>query len=187
MPGGPAGGIDDGLAGVGCRVGLGWVLNPAAMASSSGLNFLPIPSPIGGLFEPGAAFKTALTQDGNNIGQLGRHFPLELCPMPDGSPIPLRAAYSHKRLEDRDSGISESALMRILDRHPQDPATHTAMIQRPSLPEAVVARLLALLSPALIPRLVSRHPLPQRLAGEAAKRGRGRPEWWHGALFNRLP
>lgn len=107
--------------------------------------------------------------------------------MPDGSPIPLSAAYSRKRLEGRDSDISETALMWILDRHPYDLATHAGMIQRPSLPEAVVVRLLALLSPALVPRLASRHPLPQGFAGEAAKRGRDRPEWWSGALFHRLP
>lgn len=107
--------------------------------------------------------------------------------MPAATPIPIAAAYSRTRLEDRVSHICGAALMRMLDRYCQDPVIHAAMIERLTLPEAVVARLLALLPAALIPSLVSRHPLPHGLLGETAKQSRDRPEWWQAAHFNRVP
>ncbi len=54
------------------------------------------------------------------------------------------------------------------------------------IPEAVIVRLAALLRPALIDTLVSRHPLPEMLRRDIAKRRRDRPDWWSCALFDRM-
>ena len=113
--------------------------------------------------------------------------------VPDGSSFPEGGAGSAgvaadgcERLEIRDADIPEAELMSILDRHPHAAAVHAAMIQRPNLPEAVIVRLAALLRPALIDTLVSRHPLPEMLRRDIAKRRRDRPDWWSRALFDRM-
>ena len=88
------------------------------------------------------------------------------------------------RLANRANALPESQLMDILDDFPHDDTVHTAIIARPYLPEAVIVRLLSLVSPALFYSLVSRHPLPEKFRREVMKRRPGRPGWWSQALLN---
>jgi hypothetical protein len=88
------------------------------------------------------------------------------------------------RLADGAAEIPESQLMAILDEFPHDETVHTAIIARPYLSESVIVRLVALVSPALLDSLISRHPLPEKYRREVMKRRSGRPEWWTRGLLN---
>ena len=88
------------------------------------------------------------------------------------------------RLADGASEIPESQLMDILDEFPHHVSVHAAIIARPYLSEAVIMRLVALVSPTLRDSLISRHPLPEKYRREVMKRAPGRPQWWVGGLPN---
>jgi len=88
------------------------------------------------------------------------------------------------RLADGASEFPETQLMDILDEFPHHVSVHAAIIARPYLSEAVIMRLVALVSQTLRDSLISRHPLPEKYRREVMKRGPGRPEWWVGGLLN---
>ena len=88
------------------------------------------------------------------------------------------------RLADSATEIPEIQLMDILDDFPHNEKVHTAIIARPYLPEAVIVRLLALVSPDRLNNLIYRHPLPEKYRREIMKRRPGRPEWWARGLLN---
>ena len=88
------------------------------------------------------------------------------------------------RLADSAAEIPETQLMDILDDFRQDDSVHAAIIARPYLPEAVIMRLVALVSPILRDSLISRHPLPEKYRREVMKRRPGRPKWWASGLLN---
>jgi hypothetical protein len=88
------------------------------------------------------------------------------------------------RLADSTAEIPEAQFMAILDEFPHDETVHTAIIARPYLSESVIVRLVALVSPALLDSLISRHPLPEKYRREVMKRRSGRPEWWTRGLLN---
>ena len=87
-------------------------------------------------------------------------------------------------LIDSTNEISEAQLMGALDEFSHNEKIHAAIIARPYLSEAVIARLVALVSQALFDILVSRHPLPERDRREVMKRRPGRPKWWSRGLLN---
>ena len=79
------------------------------------------------------------------------------------------------------AGLSLSSL---LDDFPDNETVHAAIIARPYLSEAVIVRLVALVSQALSDSLISRHPLPERYRREVMNGRPGRPEWWARGLLN---
>ena len=87
-------------------------------------------------------------------------------------------------LTDSTIEIPEAQLMGVLDDFPHDETVHGAIIARPYLSEAVIVRLVALVSQALFDSLISRHPLPERYRREVTKGRPGRPEWWARGLLN---
>ena len=88
------------------------------------------------------------------------------------------------RLADSAAEIPETQLMDILDDFPHHVSVHAAIIARPYLSEAVIMRLVALVSPILRDSLISRHPLPEKYRREVIKRRPGRPKWWASGLLN---
>ena len=88
------------------------------------------------------------------------------------------------RLADNATEIPETQVMDILDDFPHNERVHTAIIARPYLSEAVIMRLVALVSPILRDSLISRHPLPEKYRREVIKRRPGRPKWWASGLLN---
>ncbi len=74
--------------------------------------------------------------------------------------------------------------MGVLDDFPHNEAVHGAIIARPYLSEAVIVRLVALVSQALFNSLISRHPLPEKYRREVMKGRPGRPDWWACGLLN---
>lgn len=88
------------------------------------------------------------------------------------------------RLADNATEIPETQVMDILDEFPHNERVHTAIIARPYLSEAVIMRLVALVSPILRDSLISRHPLPEKYRREVMKRRPGRPKWWASGLLN---
>ncbi len=88
------------------------------------------------------------------------------------------------RLADGAGEFPETQLMDILDKFPHHVSVHAAIIARPYLSEAVIMRLVALVSPTLRDSLISRHPLPEKYRREVMKRRPGRPQWWVGGLLN---
>ena len=87
-------------------------------------------------------------------------------------------------LDDPNAEISDTEIMAILDQNPHDEMIHAAIIKRRSLSEQVVARLVAVVSPAQFDILVSRHALPDGSRREVMKRRRGRPSWWNRVLLS---
>lgn len=87
-------------------------------------------------------------------------------------------------LADSTAEIPDAQFMGILDEFPHNESVHAAIIARPYLSESVIVRLVALVSPALLDSLVSRHPLPEKYRREIMKRRPGRPEWWTRGLLN---
>ncbi len=87
-------------------------------------------------------------------------------------------------LADGASEISDTQLMGALDDFPHDQALHAAIIARFYLPDTVVMRLVALVSPDLADSLISRHPLPEKYRREVMKNRPSRPEWWSRGLLN---
>ena len=88
------------------------------------------------------------------------------------------------RLADSAAEIPETQLMDILDDFRHDESVLAAIIARPYLSEAVIMRLVALVSPILRDSLISRHPLPEKYRREVIKRRPGRPKWWASGLLN---
>lgn len=89
-----------------------------------------------------------------------------------------------ERLADSAAEISESEMMDLLDGSARDETVLAAIIARPYLTDAVIIRLLGLVSPALFDRLLARHPLPEKYRREVGKRRSGRPSWWSHGLLN---
>ena len=87
-------------------------------------------------------------------------------------------------LTDSTIEIPEAQLMGVLDDFPHNEAVHGAIIARPYLSEAVIVRLVALVSQALFNSLISRHPLPEKYRREVMKGRPGRPNWWACGLLN---
>ncbi len=87
-------------------------------------------------------------------------------------------------LTDSTIEIPEAQLMGVLDDFPHNETVHGAIIARPYLSEAVIVRLVALVSQALFNSLISRHPLPEKYRREVMKGRPGRPDWWARGLLN---
>lgn len=88
------------------------------------------------------------------------------------------------RLTDAATEIPESQMMDLLDGYPHDETVHAAIIARRHLSDAVIVRLIGLVSPSLFDRLVACHPLPEKYRREIRKRRPGRPSWWTQGLLN---
>ena len=86
-------------------------------------------------------------------------------------------------LTDSTIEIPEAQLMGVLDDFPHNETVHEAIIARPYLSEAVIVRLVALVSQALFNSLISRHPLPEKYRREVMKGRPGRPDWWARGLL----
>ena len=87
-----------------------------------------------------------------------------------------------RQLRDTRAAMPETLLSRLLDDFPGDQAILDAMIARPSLPAAIVLRLIDLLDPSQRAHLLARHPVPAGMEREVHKRDSGRPAWWTGHL-----
>jgi hypothetical protein len=95
---------------------------------------------------------------------------------PERSPWSLRAAAT---CDD-----SETELLQVLERSPHDQAVHAGIIARPHLSNALMIRLIPLLSDGQLDALFARHPLPMESRREVLKRSPMRPPWWRQALLS---
>lgn len=72
------------------------------------------------------------------------------------------------------AGVTEQSLHVAIDRMGDKPEVQAALVTRPTLPLAVMERVMGVVSAELRTRLVARHELPPELAAELVERGRER-------------
>lgn len=77
----------------------------------------------------------------------------------------------------------EADVLRILERSPYDESVHAEIIERPYLSDAILTRLVAIVSDSQLETLFARHPLPMQSRREVLKRLPTRPAWWRHKLF----